>query len=81
MTASSMSDLFYVKVNFKARVGNVGESSKSKLDFESIWKYLFISFGPDEMIGRAYYSPTTATDSGFFSFFVRAFDLLITVRL
>ncbi len=28
-----------------------------------------ISFGPNEMIGQAYNSPTTATETGFFSFF------------
>ncbi len=33
-----------------------------------------ITFGPNEMIGRAYYMPVTATDTGPFSLFVRAFD-------
>ncbi len=38
-----------------------------------------ISIGLNEMIGRAYDRPTTATNTRFFLFFVRAFDLLIAV--
>ncbi len=37
------------------------------------------AFGVNEMIGRAYYSPTTVTDRVFSFFLVRAFDLLIAV--
>ncbi len=55
----------------KAKVGDIGESRKSKLDFES----------PGEMIGQAYYSPVAATDTGFFSFFLSEhLILLIAVR-
>ncbi len=41
-----------------------------------------ISFSLNEMIGLAYYSPTTAGNlPDFFLLFVRAFDLLIAVRM
>ncbi len=33
------------------------------------------------MIGQAYDSPMTATDTGLFSFFARALELLITFGL
>ncbi len=95
-------------MSVEARVGNVGETSKSKLDFEGICLALFLFKTPvmrsecmqvGRYVGRQagspsnhfvwhelndYYSPTTATDTAFFSFFfffVRAFDLLFAVGM